>query len=144
MQLQLVLEGFFLIIAISASFVTCCMSINTADFLCQCIVRVLGIMFLFFVLLFVFSSLKALSDEFCWLTDLCTEPEIVSQTPGGLLYSLWKNINRRRKKRENPGLFWWSCIRLRYYSIWCAICDSWMFFVYLCSPRPARGEKTVE
>lgn len=39
-----------IIIAISASFVTCCMSINTADFLCQCIVHVLGIRFVFFLL----------------------------------------------------------------------------------------------
>lgn len=36
---------FLMIIANSASFVTCCMSINSADFLCQCIVHVLGIIF---------------------------------------------------------------------------------------------------
>lgn len=47
----------------------------------------------------------------------------------GLLYSTEKNYGQikkqgREKKKENPGLFWWSCIRLRYYSIWCAICDS--------------------
>lgn len=43
-----------MIIAISASFVTCCMSINTADFLCQCIVHVLGIILSFFVFCFCF------------------------------------------------------------------------------------------
>lgn len=45
---------FLMIIAISASFVTCCMSINTADFLCQCIVHVLGIVIFCFVLLVLF------------------------------------------------------------------------------------------
>lgn len=53
-----------MIIAISASFVTCCMSINTADFLCQCIVHVLGIVifcFVGFILLGGFF-LEALSE----------------------------------------------------------------------------------
>lgn len=114
-----------MIIAISASFVTCCMSINTADFLCQCIVHVLGIIFCSFCLF----CLEALSDEFDRATGLCTEPEIVSPTLGGLLYSLWgkkqlRTNEEEEKKRETLGLFWWSRIRLHYYSIWCAICDS--------------------
>jgi len=78
----------------SASFVTCCMFINTADFLCQCIVHVLSIRLFFslFVLLFCLCSLLggivwrvATSDR---LTGLCTEPQITSPTPGGLLYPL--------------------------------------------------------
>lgn len=66
-----------MIIAISASFVTCCMSINTADFLCQCIVHVLGIILSFFCFFFVFLLvlfffgffLEALSDELSRPTD---------------------------------------------------------------------------
>lgn len=81
-----------MIIAISASFVTCCMSINTADFLCQCIVHVLGIIYFFFVVFisfWIYFERKS-SDELSRPKGLCTEPEIVSPTLSGLLYSLWK------------------------------------------------------
>lgn len=68
-----------MIIAISASFVTCCMSINTADFLCQCIVHVLGIIFFLSMFLFFLDLFwKASSDELSQPKGLCTEPEIVS------------------------------------------------------------------
>lgn len=91
-----------MIIAISASFVTCCMSINTADFLCQCIVHVLGIILLFFwlVLFFLgfFLLLEALSEELSRPTGLCTEPEIVSPTLGGLLYSLLEKLRTNGRR----------------------------------------------
>lgn len=142
---------FLMIIAISATFVTCHMSINTADFLCQCIVHVLGII-LFFCLFFKF--LFGLC--FFWRRCLISFPDRqVCVQSRRLCPQLWVDFctlygekklrrgGRRRKKKRNPGLFWWSCIRLHYYSIWCAICDSWMFLVYLCSLHPTR-EKTVE
>lgn len=47
----------------------------------------------------------------------------------------------KNKRRRIPGSFWWSCFRLHNYSIWCAICDSWMFLVYLCSLHPTREKK---
>lgn len=62
-----------MIIAISASFVTCCMSINTADFLCQCIVHVLGIIFRWFysfcLSFFISYFLEAMSDELSQVTE---------------------------------------------------------------------------
>lgn len=88
-----------IIIAISASFVTCCMSINTADFLCQCIVHVLGIRFFFLLDIFVFFvSSEASSDEGL----SCTEPQITSTAPAGLFYSLLekKNLTERRRRRR--------------------------------------------
>lgn len=145
-----------MIIAISASFVTCCMSINTADFLCQCIVHVLGIILSFcfsfscwfysLYCLFFFVFFWGIVFMSCPERQVCVQTEIVAPAVGGLLYSLLKKLRtkrRRRKKRETPGLFWWSCIRLHYNSIWCAICDIWMFPVYLCSLHPTR-EKKVE
>lgn len=89
-----------MIIAISASLVTCCMSINTADFLCQCIVNVLGIIILL-VFILLWGFLEALSDE-------CTEPEIVSPALGVLLYSLWiefRTNERRRRKWKSLDYF---------------------------------------
>lgn len=94
-----------IIIAISASFVTCCMSINTADFLCQCIVHVLGIRFGFFrwIYLFSFVSLEASSDE----GSSCTEPQITSTAPAGLFYSLLgkkKSTETKKKKKKHEKL----------------------------------------
>lgn len=102
---------FLMIIAISATFVTCRMSINTADFLCQCIVHVLGII-LFFCLFFKFLFGLFFFWRRCLIscprpTGLCTEPEIVSPTLGGLLYSLWrKKIKEGRKKKEKKEKSW--------------------------------------
>lgn len=52
---------FLTIVAISASFVTCCMSINTADFLCQWLVHVHGIILF---CLFVFLIIIVLYGDF--------------------------------------------------------------------------------
>lgn len=100
------------------------------------------------------------TSEWSRPTGLCTEPEIVSPTLSGLLYSLceiqnmdWEDDRgiggggedadkKIKKRRRIPGSFWWSCFRLHNYSIWCAICDSWMFLVYLCSLHPTREKKT--
>lgn len=67
---------------------------------------------------------------------------ICRNTPGWLFFVLhvWKlrpDPHTHKKKVKwipFPFLFffWWSCVRLHYYSIWCAICGSWMFIVHLC------------
>lgn len=115
-----------MIIAISASFVTCCMSINTADFLCQCIVHVLGIMLLFF-------WISCPDWQVCVQNRrLCPPPNL-----GRLLYSLWKNEqeDEEGKKEKIQDYFGGLVLDCSYYSIWCAICDRWMFLVYLCSDK---------
>lgn len=148
----------FLFLPISASFVTCCMSINTADFLCQCIVHVLGI-----ILLFWFQFFWA-GRVFFWRLRLnCPDQQVCVQSRR-LCPQLWVDFcilygkfkiwtekttgvggggedTDKKKKRRIPGSFWWSCFRLHNYSIWCAICDSWMFLVYLCSLHPTREKK---
>lgn len=80
------------------------MSINTADFLCQCIVHVLGITLLFcftlFVCLFIFFWGGG-SVELSQPTGLCTEPEIVSRTLSGLfLFFFGGEITDKRRRRR--------------------------------------------
>lgn len=110
---------FLMIIANSASFVTCCMSINTADFLCQCIVHVLGIILFFYSFRGWFFFLEVVS-ELSRPTGLCTEPEIVSPTLSGLLYSLWRkkklrtNERRRRRMREKKKKKSWIILVVLY------------------------------
>lgn len=59
------------VIVTSASSVTCCMSINTADFLCQCNVHVFGIIIV--CLLFVlFPRHRLMSCLKPRATDVCT------------------------------------------------------------------------
>lgn len=68
---------------------------------------------------------------------------------GNLKYGLRRRLGggvggtdkKKKERRRIPGSFWWSCFRLHNYSIWCAICDSWMFLVYLCSLHPTREKK---
>lgn len=106
-----------MIIANSASFVTCCMSINTADFLCQCIVHVLGII-LFFILFGVVVFFLEVVSELSRPTGLCTEPEIVSPTLSGLLYSLWRKkklrTNERRRMRGEKKKKSWIILVVLY------------------------------
>lgn len=111
----------FFIIANSASFVTCCMSLTQQTFCVSALYMFLALYF------FSFYSLEALTaDE--WPTRLYTEP--------GLLYSRQKT----QKKKQTSGFFCWPCIRLRSYSIWCAICAIWMLLVYLCSQHAPRDK----
>lgn len=82
------------------------MSINTADFLCQWIVHVLGIilLLLFFLKLFFGGGLEVVS-ELSRPTGLCTEPEIVSSPLSRLLYSTWgKNELIREEEEKNEIL----------------------------------------
>lgn len=88
-----------MIIVILASFVTCCMSINTADFLCQCNVHVFGIIvymcfiFYFIIIIIHFPRCCLMSCYKPRATSMCTVMtgvlEMISLTLGGLLYSLW-------------------------------------------------------
>lgn len=54
-------------------------------------------------------SFEGYTSELSRPTGLCTEPEIVSPTLSGLLYSLWKKKKRtdekkkRRRRRRNEG-----------------------------------------
>lgn len=61
---------FFLIIVISASFVTCCMSVNTTDFLCQCNVHVLALLLFLFLVIFPRHCLMSCFKPRA--TDMCT------------------------------------------------------------------------
>lgn len=87
-----------IIIAISASFVTCCMSINTADFLCQCIVHVLGIRFVFFCWICLF---------FCFFGGIVWRGFVVYRAADHVHSSGWtfllfigKKLNRETKKKK--------------------------------------------
>lgn len=156
----------FFFFPISASFVTCCMSINTADFLCQCNVHVLGI-----ILLFWFQFFWAGRVSFWRLRLNCPDQQVCVQSRR-LCPQLWVDFcilygkfkiwtekttrgwgvgfgggewgHRQKKKRKEEefldhfGGLVLDCITT---SIWCAICDSWMFLVYLCSLHPTREKK---
>lgn len=132
---------FLMIIAIPASFVTCCMSINRADFLCQWIVHVLGIIFWFGLyysfnfILFCFPRhyyelFQAPSNRIMYRLEKRSPIWVYFCT----LYGKIKDLMSKKKKTKKILYdFWWSCIRLPNDSIWCAICDSWMFLVqYIC------------
>lgn len=73
---------------------------------CTCSRHYITVFFCCWFYSFLFFS-EALSDELSRLTGLCTEPENVSPTLGGLLYSLLEKLRtnerrqrRRKKKRE--------------------------------------------
>ena len=87
-----------MIIAISATFVTCRMSNNTADFLCQCIVHVLGIILFFLVIFeipFCFVFLRTLSnklsptDRFVYRAGDCVPDRQVCVQSRRLCPQLW-------------------------------------------------------
>lgn len=106
----------------------------------------LGIMSLFFLFL---EGVVWPSDRASVRVQSCRScPQLLF----GLLYSVEKGLSTSwggeeeergggGGRRRSVGLYRWSCIRLHYYSIWCAICDSWMFPVYLCSLRPTPTQR---
>lgn len=105
---------FLTIVAISASFVTCCMSINTADFLCQWIVHVLGIILLFFYCCYSFWGVLEVVSELSRPTGVCTEPAIVSSTLSRLLYSSWEKNGLIREEEKNEILDYFDSLVLDY------------------------------